>query len=168
VCSLAKLKLWFLLALSIVSLATSLTVVPALAAPADAPAAEMAQVINLVNAERASAGLGPLTYNPTLTDDAQAYSDYMASANFFAHTAPDGSTLTQRAEAAGYNTWTFLAENLAGGQPTPERVVAAWMKSPGHRANILASEATEVGVGHAYNSGAKFGHYWALEFGTRW
>ena len=103
-----------------------------------------------------------------LAADAQAYSDYMANANFFSHTAPDGSTLVGRAEAAGYATWSFLAENLAGGQPTPEKVVTAWMNSPGHRANILSAEATEVGVGHAYKPGTRFGNYWALEFGSRW
>jgi uncharacterized protein YkwD len=143
-------------------------VAPALAAPSDAPAAEMAQVIDLVNLERAQNGLGPLAYNENLAASAQTYAQRMAEGNFFAHTAPDGSTMVGRAESAGYAAWTFLAENLAGGQPSPDRVVAAWMKSPGHRANILSAEANEVGVGHTFRDGTKFGHYWALEFGTRW
>ena len=164
----AKLKLWLALALCLVSLAAPLTVAPALAAPSDAAAAEMAQVLDLVNAERASGGLGPLTYNPNLARSAQGYTESMAAGNFFAHTAPDGSTMVNRAEAAGYDAWTFLAENLAGGQPTPDKVVAAWMKSPGHRANILSADASEVGIGHTFKDGTRFGNYWALEFGTRW
>lgn len=164
----AKLKLWLMLALCLASLTTSLMVAPALAAPSDAPAAEMVQVIDLVNLERAQNGLGPLTYNENLAASAQTYAQRMAEDNFFSHTAPDGSTMVGRAESAGYAAWTFLAENLAGGQPSPDRVVAAWMKSPGHRANILSPEASEVGVGHTFKGGTKFGHYWALEFGTRW
>jgi uncharacterized protein YkwD len=164
----AKLKPWIALALCLASLLTSLMVSPALAAPTDAPAAEMAQVLDLVNVERANYGLGPLTYNDNLALSAQNYAELMADRNFFAHTAPDGSTMVGRAEAAGYDSWLFLAENLAGGQPSPDQVVAAWMKSPGHRANILSAEATDVGVGHTFKSGTRFGHYWALEFGARW
>src|SRR5262249_51734752 len=111
----AKLKLWLALALCLASLAAPLTVAPALAAPSDSPAAEMAQVLDLVNAERASNGLSPLTYNENLAESAQGYTQSMADGNFFAHTAPDGSTMVNRAEAAGYDSWTFLAENLAGG-----------------------------------------------------
>jgi uncharacterized protein YkwD len=165
---LAKLKLWTALALCLASLATSLMVGPAVAAPSEAPAAEMATLIALVNEERALYGLGPLTYNENLALSAQTYAQRMADGDFFAHTAPDGSTMVARAEAAGYEAWTFLGENLAGGQPTPERVVSAWMKSPGHRANILSDQASEVGVGHTYRGGTKFGHYWTLEFGARW
>jgi uncharacterized protein YkwD len=164
----AKIKLWFLLAVCLASLTTALLVAPALASPSDAPAAELAQVIDLVNVERASNGLGPLAYNENLTVSAQEYARSMADGNFFAHTAPDGSTMVERAESAGYAAWTFLGENLAGGQQTPDRVVASWMKSPGHRANILSPDATEVGVGHTFKDGTRFGHYWALEFGTRW
>jgi uncharacterized protein YkwD len=164
----AKVKLWLMLAVCLAALATSLTVGPALAAPNDAPAAEMVQVIDLVNAERASSGLAPLAFNEKLTVSAQGYAEAMAKGNFFAHTAPDGSTMVNRAEAAGYSAWTFLAENLGAGQRSPESVVAAWMKSPGHRANILSPDASEVGVGHAYGDGTRYGHYWALEFGTSW
>jgi uncharacterized protein YkwD len=150
------------------AVALSLTAGVATAAPSEAVLAEQAHVVLLVNEQRAAAGLAPLVVNETLADGAQDYAQYMATANFFSHTGPDGSDVTARAEAAGYTTWVFLAENLAAGQPTPERVVQAWMTSPTHRANILAPEATEVGLGHAYNPNAKFGNYWALEFGKRW
>jgi uncharacterized protein YkwD len=164
----AKVKLWISIAACLLMLATALSVAPALAAPNDAPAALSAQVVDLVNAERAAHGLAPLAYNEQLTVAAQSYAESMATGNFFSHRAPDGSTMVGRAEAAGYAAWVFLAENLAGGQPTAERVVAAWMKSPGHRANILSDQPSDVGVGHTYRDGTAYGHYWALEFGTRW
>jgi uncharacterized protein YkwD len=138
------------------------------AAPPHVPVDGLARVVDLVNAERSAAGLAPLATSVQLASAAQSYADWMATANFFSHTGPDGSGIIARAEAAGYQRWAFLAENLAGGQPTPERVVAAWMKSPVHRANILAAEATEIGVGHAFHGESTYGHYWALEFGARW
>lgn len=138
------------------------------AAPSDAVVAEQQQVVALVNQQRAEAGLAPLTVSESLTQEAQGYADWMASANFFSHTAPDGSTITNRAEAAGYSTWTYLAENLAAGQSSPERAVTAWMNSPSHRSNILAPDATEIGLGHSFSASTRYGHYWALEFGARW
>lgn len=57
------------------------------------------------------------------------------------------------------------AENLAAGQRTPKEVVNAWMNSPGHRANILKKEVSEIGVG--YVNGGKYGHYWTQMFISR-
>jgi uncharacterized protein YkwD len=134
--------------------------------PAAAAGADTARVVELVNAERAAHGLAPLRTNPQLTDAADAYAGAMASGNFFSHTAPDGSTMTDRDEAAGYTGWVFLGENLAAGQTTPERVVDGWMKSPAHRANVLADEAVEIGIGHAQRAGTRYGTYWAMEIGA--
>lgn len=159
---------WLVRMAATLALALSLTTGGASAAPPESVLAEQAEVVALVNEQRAAAGLGPLVVNETLTEGAQDYAEYMAAANFFSHTGPDGSNVQTRAEAAGYTTWVFLAENLAAGQPTPERVVQAWMNSPTHRDNILAADAREVGLGHAFNPRARFGNYWALEFGTRW
>ena len=125
------------------------------------------QVVELVNQARSDAGLPPLTVAPELVESARRYASYMATAGFFAHEGPDGSTLVSRAEAAGYRGWTYLAENLAGGQPDPGSVVRAWLNSPGHRANILSSRVREIGVGYANRSGSKYLHYWAQEFGAR-
>src|SRR5688500_16936545 len=58
-----------------------------------------------------------------------------------------------------------MAKNIAAGQRTPEAVVQAWMESPGHRANILNSRYTEIGVGLA--TGGRMGMYWAQSFGAR-
>lgn len=125
------------------------------------------QVIAIVNRIRAQNGLGPVSYNPTLATAARRYAGYMASANFFSHSGPDGSTMTSRIEAAGYRPWTFVAENLGAGQSSPEQVVDGWMNSPGHRANILSPKVREIGVGYAYQAGSRYGHYWAQEFGSR-
>jgi uncharacterized protein YkwD len=107
----------------------------------------------LLNNERAAAGLHPLTEAPGLSQPSAAYSARMVSENFFAHVAPDGATLTDRLEANGYiepdGDWT-VGENLAWGQgdlATPRNIAVAWMNSPGHRANILTGEFTEVGLG---------------------
>jgi len=125
------------------------------------------QVVDLVNQVRSDAGLAPLAAAPELADSARRYASYMAAAGFFAHEGPDGSTLASRAEAAGYRGWSYLAENLAAGQPDPGSVVRAWLDSPGHRANILSSRVREIGVGYALRSGSKYGHYWAQELGAR-
>jgi uncharacterized protein YkwD len=126
---------------------------------------DQARVVELLNAERAAHGLPPLTWENRLATAASSYAGSMAGGNFFSHTGPDGSDVVRRAEAAGYVGWSFLGENLAAGQPTPERVVAGWMNSPGHRANVLAPSACEVGIGHAYNPASKYGNYWSMETG---
>jgi len=134
--------------------------------PRDAPSGVNEQVLALVNEQRVAHGLQPLAYNEALGNAAQMYADTLASANHWSHTEPDGSTFEQRAASAGYTRWLFLAENLAAGYQEPREIVDGWMRSPGHRANILSAEATEAGVGHAYRGGTRFGHYWTLEFGA--
>jgi uncharacterized protein YkwD len=157
-----RIKLW----LAVTALLAS--VVFGLSGTAAAANTEDQQLLALVNEQRAAADLPPLVENQQLGTAAQSYADYMAVNNFFAHKGLDGSTLVSRAEAAGYTSWSFLGENLAAGQPTPERVVTAWMKSPTHRANILSSEAHEIGFGLARNASSKYRVYWAMEIGTAW
>src|SRR5919109_1185606 len=70
-----------------------------------------------------------------------------------------------RDAVAGYTGWSAIGENIAAGYPTPEAVVAGWMSSPGHRANILSPNFTEIGIGLA--QGGKYGSYWTQDFGTR-
>jgi uncharacterized protein YkwD len=145
----------------VVPFATMLFVSPADAATVH----EQVRVIQLVNAERAAHGLGPLAWDQRLVNSAEAYAGYMAGANFFSHTGLDGSRMVGRNEAHGYLGWAFMGENLAAGQPTPERVVAAWMNSPTHRANVLADAACEIGIGHSYTDSSRYKHYWAMEIG---
>ncbi|MEV7414484.1 sigma-70 family RNA polymerase sigma factor [Streptomyces sp. NPDC089919] len=120
------------------------------------------KVIDLVNAERAKAGCGPLTSNSLLTKAAQGHSDDMAARNFFDHTNPDGKNPGDRITAAGYR-WSTYGENIAMGQRTAADVMDAWMNSSGHRANILNCSFKEIGIG--IHSGG--GPYWTQVFGAR-
>ncbi|MGW7404892.1 sigma-70 family RNA polymerase sigma factor [Streptomyces sp. NPDC054833] len=128
-----------------------------------APTGTVAQVVALVNKERANAGCGPLTENAQLEKAAQAHSDDMAARNFFDHTNPDGVDPGQRITAAGYR-WSTYGENIAQGQQTPQSVMDSWMNSPGHRANILNCSFKEIGVGVHKGSG---GPWWTQDFGAK-
>ncbi|MFE1585145.1 CAP domain-containing protein [Streptomyces sp. NPDC058737] len=121
-----------------------------------------AQVLALVNEERAAAGCSPVTANDKLTRAADDYSDVMASSGVMSHTGPDGSTMASRVEAAGYR-WSTLGENIARGQADAASVMDSWMNSPGHRANILNCSFKELGVGVHFGDG---GPWWTQDFGT--
>jgi uncharacterized protein YkwD len=132
--------------------------------PADDPAA---QVVALINAERVARDLPALRVDAALHRDAQAYAESMASTGHFSHRGGDGSTITDRAEAAGYARWRFLGENLARGQQSAARAVAAWLASPSHRANLLTDEASEIGVGYAWPRDGSGRPHWVAVFGAR-
>ncbi|CAM4079147.1 CAP domain-containing protein [Kibdelosporangium persicum] len=124
-------------------------------------------VVRLTNAERQKAGCPPLTAVAQLNVAAQRHSEDMAAKNFMGHTGSDGSTMVTRVERAGYTGWRSLAENVAAGYQTAQAVVAGWMNSSGHRANILNCGLRDIGVGHATNPNSTYGVYWTQNFGTR-
>ncbi|MGW2439049.1 sigma-70 family RNA polymerase sigma factor [Streptomyces goshikiensis] len=136
---------------------------PSAPAPAPAPPGVAGQVIALVNKERAAAGCGPLTENSQLRSAAQGHSDDMAARNFFDHTNPDGADPGKRVTAAGYR-WSTYGENIARGQQNADSVMDSWMKSPGHRANILNCAFKEIGVGIHQGAG---GPWWTQNFGAK-
>jgi uncharacterized protein YkwD len=105
------------------------------------------EIVYLVNIERAQHSLPPLRVNPRLTADAQLQASQIAETGVLDHVILSGPYPTPRlrAEAAGYN-WNALGENLALGFTDAPSAVAAWMQSPGHRANILAGGYSETGV----------------------
>lgn len=119
------------------------------------------QVIQLTNQERAKHGLRPLAANWELSRVARYKSVDMRDKNYFSHTSPTyGSPFTMiKNFGIAYRS---AGENIAAGQRTPQEVVNSWMNSPGHRANILSSSYTHIGVGHA--SGGSYGHYWTQMF----
>lgn len=138
------------------------------------------QVVYHTNLQRLSNGLLPLRYNPHLRSAAYSHSQDMALNDFFDHVGSDGSTLVTRAQDAGYVGWTVLAENIAAGFSDPQAVVEAWMNSPGHRANILRSTVSEIGVGYYFqaddqanvrlpdgSTGGPYFHYITQDFGAR-
>ncbi|MFJ2441757.1 CAP domain-containing protein [Streptomyces sp. NPDC087658] len=131
----------------------------AAAAPA-ADASAAAEVLALVNKERAKVGCAAVRADASLDALAQSYSDDMAARGFFDHTDPDGQTPWDRADKAGVKD--LGGENIARGQSTPEAVMESWMNSEGHRANILNCDFTRLGVGVNKSSG---GPWWTQNFG---
>ena len=127
------------------------------------------QVIELTNIERTNAGLQPLTLNSQLANAAQDHSGDMANDDFFSHTGVDGSNVASRVKDSGYQ-YSTVGENIAAGQKTAEQVVEGWMNSPGHRANILNANFTEIGIGYVYlkndTGSVNYNHYWTQVFGT--
>ena len=111
-------------------------------------------ILCLLNAERAKHGLVPLRQHPLLELASQRHSDDMVRRKYYEHETPDGVDPQMRMSAVGYAPpWT--GENLytgTGTEATPVRALKGWMESPGHRANILRPEFTEVGVGIADES----------------
>ncbi|MFJ5972234.1 CAP domain-containing protein [Streptomyces sp. NPDC093060] len=125
-----------------------------------AQAAAEAEVLKLVNVERAKVGCSALAANSSLTKLAEAFSDDMAARNFFDHTDPDGATPWDRAAKAGITG--LGGENIARGQADAAAVMQAWMNSPGHRANILNCDFKTLGVGVHIGSD---GPWWTQDFG---
>ena len=113
---------------------------------------------SLVNAERSSAGCGAVTVDNRLATAARAHARDMAARDYFSHTTPENVTFDQRMRNAGYQPGG-AAENIALGQTTAESVMAAWMDSADHRANILNCGLRHIGVGLAYDAGGR--PYWA-------
>ena len=98
-----------------------------------------------VNRQRAAFNLPPLQRDLKLTAAAESKAADMAAKNYFSHNAPDGETPWQFIEAAGYD-YQAAGENLAINFNTADGVVAGWMNSPGHRANILNKNFTQMGI----------------------
>lgn len=116
------------------------------------------QVTDLVNKERTKRGLNPLTYDWELSRVARYKSQDMKDNNYFSHTSPTYGTPFQMMKSFGI-TYKTAGENIARGYNTPESVVNGWMNSSGHRANILNSTYTRIGVGYI-----KDGNYWTQMF----
>lgn len=106
----------------------------------------------LINDERASYGLQPVTPNSDLRQAALSHSNDMIDHSYFEHTSPSGLTFVDRIEATGYmrsaRSWV-VGENLVWGTgplSTPQALVTAWMNSPPHRENLLRPSFREIGV----------------------
>ncbi|WP_274557737.1 CAP domain-containing protein [Streptomyces spiramyceticus] len=131
------------------------------AAPAGGKTAQLAaQVIEMVNTERDKHGCSPVTSNAKLQAAAQRHSDDMAARNFYDHTNPDGAGPGERITAAGYR-WTTYGENIYKSPQDARTAMDGWMKSPGHRGNILNCAFKEIGVGINLSSN---GPWWTQNF----
>lgn len=125
----------------------------------DSDQAYIQQVIDLVNQERAKAGLSPVTEAADLSASAAVRAQEITRS--FSHTRPDGTYYNTVLNENGVS-YMGSGENIAYGQATPAAVMNGWMNSQGHRANILNKNFTEIGVGYYENgSGVK---YWVQLF----
>jgi uncharacterized protein YkwD len=112
-----------------------------------------AATLCLVNAQRARHGERALRPNADLNRSAAAHSEDMVARNYFDHTSPGGETLLDRIKASTYlppRASYVVGENIALGTmqlATPAAIVSSWMKSPGHRANILDPDFRDSGLG---------------------
>lgn len=129
------------------------------------------EVVALVNQERQQAGLPPLKRAPGLEEAARYHAADLAQDEYFEHDTYDrvGGVLQWTC-----STWQRIAsyysgahgENIAAGYTTPQAVMAGWMNSAGHRANILRTASWEIGVGY-YSRGGAYSRYWVQDFGRQ-
>ena len=139
----------------------------------DSGAAIRARVVELVNAARSHgrrcgserfAAAPPLHASGKLDDAAAEHARDMARRKFFEHRGSDGSEPRDRVARAGYES-RLTGENIALGPESAEEVVAGWLDSPGHCANIMEARFQDIGV--AVASGKKRGQvYWVQTFGA--
>jgi uncharacterized protein YkwD len=148
-----------------------------LAAPLTPPAtgesqAVGARVLALVNEARSGGrrcgwtrfdAAPPLALSAALGDAALAHARDMAARGSMGHTGSDGSSVADRATRAGYR-WRTIGENVATGQATADEVVAGWLASPRHCANVMSADFAEMGVAFAAGK-AGAGVFWAQVFG---
>ncbi len=121
-------------------------------------------VLNLVNAERSKAGLAALSWGTTCEGAANIRAQEIMSV--YSHQRPDGSTWATTCPIPA--TGGMSGENLNAGNAavSPETVVAAWMNSPDHRANILNPNFTNVSVGFVFDPNSPYKTYWSQYFTT--
>lgn len=135
--------------------------------------AEGQKLLEQLNAARAQprqcggqafAATTPLAWNAVLGGVAQEHSREMANNNYFDHKDRDGRTPGDRAELAGYSGQQ-VGENIAAGQDTVQKVVAGWLASPGHCANLMSPQYRELGAAYAVDPKSSAGIYWTAMFG---
>jgi uncharacterized protein (TIGR03000 family) len=107
-------------------------------------------VVSETNRERKLAGCEPLVFNSKLASAAQKHADNMAKQRVLNHTL-DNQDFMERAAAEGY-LFSAGGENIAEGAFSSFDVVGMWMRSPGHKKNMLSTDYSEIGVGTAWDT----------------
>lgn len=121
------------------------------------------EVLRLVNIERDKVGAAHLVLDGALCDAANMRAIEMDYSGNFSHTRPDGRGCFTVFSFCTISFYT-CGENIAAGYPTPAAVVDGWMNSTGHKANILNTAFTKMGLGYSTGGGGEYRHYWAQEF----
>ena len=157
--------LWLLVLASACATPASPTEVPESPAPETASSDRANSIVQQTNAERARAGATSLRSSSRLMQAAQLHAEQMARLGRLEHVLSGAQypRPEDRLAAAGYQ-WSSYAENIAMGQSSAATVMDSWMRSSGHRANILSTSNTEIGVGFARDSAGR--PYWVQVFGT--
>lgn len=150
-----------------------------LATPFNVPLAKDAvairkRALELVNQARSKArtcgsvafnAARPLTPDAVLDKAALAHSVDMAEHGQMTHRGSDGSSVAERTKEAGYK-WRKVGENVAAGTPGVEDVVRGWVGSPGHCANLMNPDFTQMGIAYAVNAVSEDGIFWTQVFAT--
>jgi len=128
----------------------------------------------LVNAERTARGVGQLRLDRRLSTASRRHSQDMVAKRYFAHDSRSGAGFSARIARTGWmngrGAWS-VGENIAWGsgtQATPRSIVAAWMRSAGHRHNILNAKFRVIGIGIARRApvGSAAGATYTTDFGS--
>ena len=114
------------------------------------------EICRLVNNERRAEGRPALKLDRELTELAQWFADDMNQKGYFSHEAPDGTSMSHRLKRFKIR-YSAAGENIAQGQDSPGDVVGSWMRSPGHKENIMNGEYRKLGT-------ARSGDYWVQVF----
>ncbi|MDG9930956.1 MULTISPECIES: CAP domain-containing protein [unclassified Pseudomonas] len=132
---------------------------------------KLLEQVNLARSQARNCGdqpvpaAAPLAWNATLAGTAESHSRAMANGNFFDHRDREGRTPGDRAELAGYSGQR-IGENIAAGLDASAKVVEGWLASPGHCANLMSTEFSEMGAAYAVDPKSDAGIYWTALFGS--
>lgn len=107
----------------------------------------------------------PLAWNDQLGSAALEHSHDMAKQNYFSHTGRDNSQVGERARREGYE-YQLIGENLAAGHGSAKQAVAGWLMSPGHCANLMNPEFTEMGAAYVVNPASDSAIFWTQVLGA--
>ncbi len=152
------LKVGLVLLLGLMPLAASASGCPV----PTARSATSQKLLAAINDQRAANGLPGLAWSDKLAGFAAGHSCFMASAGVMTHQGSGGISFAQRVKQAGLTACGPVAENIGAGFGSPEAVMAAWMKSPQHRANILTGQFTSMGAAQVHSA---HGDFWTLVLG---
>ncbi|WP_051271232.1 CAP domain-containing protein [Shimazuella kribbensis] len=119
------------------------------------------EVFDLVNEERKKQNVKPLILSLKVSKLAREKSEDMRDKDYFDHHSPTYGDPCEHMKKQGVGNG-YCGENIAAGSATPKEVMERWMKSEGHRANILNKNYTHIGVGYA--KGGRYGTYWTQQF----
>jgi uncharacterized protein YkwD len=118
-----------------------------------------AAAASMISLYRQNNSLGPVTVDPDLMKLAEQQSQVMASRNKLDHDVK--APLAKRLNASGYPA-TVAVENVSAGYHTMAEAFSGWRDSPPHRANMLKSGVTKLGIAASYAANTKYKVFWTL------